>query len=74
VYFVITIYLLVAGTDEAILKEYTAKSFRDTWQCHSFIHRNKMELLTPHILKYADKLKSWEMFCESRYLKDLEEA
>jgi len=73
-YFVITIYLLVAGVDEAVLKEYTAKSFEDTWQCHSFIHRNKMELLTPHIIKYGDKLKSWEIFCESRYLKDLEEA
>jgi len=74
VYFVITIYLLVAGTDEAVLKEYTAKSFRDTWQCHSFVHRNKMELLTPHIIKYGDQLKSWEIFCESRYLKDLKEA
>ena len=73
-YFVVTIYLLVAGTDEAVLKEYTAKSFRDTWQCHSFVHRNKMELLTPHIIKYGDELKSWEIFCESRYLKDLEEA
>jgi|TARA_B100000900_G_scaffold357359_1_gene327630 hypothetical protein len=73
-YFVITIYLLVAGTDEAVLKEYTAKSFRDTWQCHSFVHRNKMELLTPHIIKYGDQLKSWEIFCESRYLKDLKEA
>jgi hypothetical protein len=73
-YFVITIYLLVAGTDEAVLKEYTAKSFEDTWQCHNFIHTNKMKLLTPHIIKYGDNLKSWEIFCESRYLKDLEEA
>jgi|TARA_Y200000002_G_scaffold364435_1_gene353443 hypothetical protein len=71
-YFVITIYLLVAGTNEAVMREYTGKSFEDTWQCHNFIHLNKMELLTPHIIKHGDDLKSWELFCESRYLKDLD--
>tara|TARA_R110001583_G_C5488808_1_gene394550 strand:+ start:199 stop:423 length:225 start_codon:yes stop_codon:yes gene_type:complete len=71
-YFVITIYLLVAGTSEPVMREYTVKSFEDSWACHAFIHRNKMELLTPHIIKHGDDLKSWELFCESRYLKDLE--
>ena len=54
------------------MREYTVKSFEDSWACHAFIHRNKMELLTPHIIKHGDDLKSWELFCESRYLKDLE--
>ena len=71
-YFVVTIYLLLAGSNEAVIREYVAQSFEDTWACHAFIHRNKMELLTPHIIDYADKLKSWEFFCESRYFKDLD--
>ena len=71
-FFVVTIYLLVVGIDGTVTREYTKQSFEDTWACHSFIHRNKMELLTPHIIKYGDDLKSWELFCESRYLKDLE--
>jgi hypothetical protein len=30
--------------------------------------------LTPHIIKHGDDLKSWELFCESRYLKDLDDV
>jgi hypothetical protein len=41
--------------------------FKDTWECHEYIAEHKVELLTPHIIDYGDRLKGFEFFCESRY-------
>ena len=70
-YFVITIMLLVAGTGDRVERVYKAKTFDDTWECHSFLHVNKMELLAPHVIKYGKNLKSWEFYCESRYAEEV---
>jgi len=66
-WFVITIMLSFHDTDQQLHREFLAKQFNDTWECHEFIFENKIELLTPHIIDYGDKLKSFEFYCESRY-------
>tara|TARA_R110002012_G_scaffold62597_1_gene164647 strand:+ start:632 stop:847 length:216 start_codon:yes stop_codon:yes gene_type:complete len=65
-WFVITIMLSFNHIDDTLLKEYTKKTFTDTWECHEFISENKMILLSPHIIKHGKKLKGFEFYCESR--------
>lgn len=66
-WFVIVIVMTFHNTDVTLGREYKAKTFEDTWDCHEYISKNKMELLTPHILSYGDELKGFEFYCESRY-------
>jgi hypothetical protein len=66
-WFVITILLSFHGTDEQLYREYKAEMFKDIWECHEYIAEHKVELLTPHIIDYGDRLKGFEFFCESRY-------
>jgi len=66
-WFVITIMLSFHGTDEQLYREYQAEMFKDTWECHEYIAEHKVELLTPHIIDYGDRLKGFEFYCESRY-------
>ena len=66
-YWVITIMLVFHGTETTIEREYRAKSFQNKWSCHQFIHENKILLIDQHIIDYGDNLKSFELFCESRY-------
>jgi len=71
VYWVITIMLMFHGTDTIIEREYKAKTFQDDWACHTFIHQEKMELLTQQIMDFGDKLKSFELYCENRYAEEV---
>ena len=66
-WFVITIILSFHGTDEQLYREYQAEMFKDTWECHEYIAEHKVELLTPHLIDYGDRLKGFEFYCESRY-------
>tara|TARA_S200002703_G_scaffold146929_1_gene142367 strand:- start:414 stop:629 length:216 start_codon:yes stop_codon:yes gene_type:complete len=66
-WFVITIMLSFHGTDEQLYREYQAEMFKDTWECHEYIAEHKVELLTPHLIDYGDRLKGFEFYCESRY-------
>ena len=66
-WFVITIMLSFHGTDEQLYREYQAEMFKDTWECHEYIAEHKVELLTPHLMDYGDRLKGFEFYCESRY-------
>jgi len=65
-WFVITVVLSFHDIDSVIGREYKVKTFSDTWQCHQYISKNKIKLLSPHIIEYGDKLKSFEFYCESR--------
>ena len=65
-FFIITI-LLTFNTGEQFTREYKLKSFNDTWACWEFITDHKVELLTPHLIEYGDKMTGFEFFCESRY-------
>ena len=66
-WFVITIMLSFHGTDEQLYREYQAEMFKDTWECHEYIAEHKVELLTPHLIDYGDRLTGFEFYCESRY-------
>jgi hypothetical protein len=66
-WFVITIVLSFHGIDEQFHREFQLETFNDTWECHEYISKHKMELLTPHLIEYGESLKSFEFFCESRY-------
>ena len=66
-YWVITIVLMFHGTEVSMQREYQVKQFQDDWACHEFIHNNKMLLIEQHLTDYGDNLKSFELFCESRY-------
>jgi hypothetical protein len=65
-FFIITI-LLTFNTGEQFTREYKLKSFNDTWACWEFITDHKVELLTPHLIEYGDKMTGFEFYCESRY-------
>ena len=49
-YFVITIVLMFHSTAEQGHRVYLEQTFKDTWACHKYIHENKIELLTPHVI------------------------
>ena len=66
-YWVITIMLMFHGTDVTLEREYKLKQFNDDWTCHKFIYQNKSTLLKQHIEEFGEGLRSWELFCESRY-------
>ncbi len=70
-YFVITIVLMFHGTADNGYRVYLEKTFKDTWECHKYIHENKIDLLTPHIMEYGDELKSFNFFCENRYAEEV---
>jgi len=65
-FFIITV-LLTFNTGEQFTREYKLKSFNDTWACWEFITDHKVELLTPHLIEYGDKMTGFEFYCESRY-------
>ena len=65
-FFIITV-LLTFNTGEQFSREYKLKSFNDTWACWEFITDHKVELLTPHLIEYGDKMTGFEFYCESRY-------
>lgn len=65
-FFVITIMLTFYEGDQ-FSREYLQRSFQDTWSCHKFITDNKVKLLAPHLIEYADQLQGFEFYCESRY-------
>jgi len=70
-YFVITIVLMFNSTSEQGHRVYLEQTFKDTWACHKYIHENKIELLTPHVIEYGDELKSFSFFCENRYAEEV---
>ena len=59
------------GSDAIVEREYKIKNFQDDWACHQFIHDNKILLIGQHIIDYGDNLKSFELFCESRYAEQV---
>jgi hypothetical protein len=70
-YWVITIVLMFHGTEYNLEREYQLKTFHDDWSCHKFIHDNKMLLLEQHLTDYGERLKSFELYCESRYAQEV---
>jgi hypothetical protein len=66
-YWVITILLMFEGSVLTLEREYKLKQFNDDWGCHKFIYQNKTMLLEQHFAEFGSKLKSWELYCESRY-------
>ena len=55
------------STPTTLESEYKLKQFDDDWSCHKFIYENKIELLEHHIIQYGKQLRSFELYCESRY-------
>ena len=70
-YWVITIMLMFHGTPTTLESEYKLKQFDDDWSCHRFIYENKIELLEHHIIQYGKQLRSFELYCESRYAEEV---
>jgi len=71
VYWVITIMLMFHGTHVTLESEYTVKNFEDDWSCHKYVYENKIELIEHHIIKYGKDLRSFELYCESRYADEV---
>ena len=70
-YWVITIMLMFNGNDLLLEREYKIKTFQDDWVCHKYVYENKMVLLKDHIIEFGDNLRSFELFCESRYAEQV---
>jgi hypothetical protein len=65
--FYVIVILLTFNSGDQFSREYKLKTFNDTWACWKYLTDNKVELLTPHLIEYGDKMTGFEFYCESRY-------
>tara|TARA_R110000782_G_scaffold88012_1_gene170087 strand:- start:96 stop:320 length:225 start_codon:yes stop_codon:yes gene_type:complete len=67
--------LLTYNVPVSMLTEYNLITFDDDQTCHAYIEDNKVKLIDSMLEKFRTsdglELKSFEFFCETKYLEEV---
>ena len=67
--------LLTYNVPVSMLTEYNLITFDDDQACHAYIEDNKVKLIDSMLEKFRTsdglELKSFEFFCETKYLEEV---